>query len=99
VLLCISGRQTILRLEMFRGHETFAGQRFATGRLHADGRAQITRWLNVSGTLERADAVFYDPADPFAGTQFTRTATVEWQPNARLAHNLSYNYVRFERSI
>ena len=91
-------RQGNLRLDMARGHETFAGRRFATGRAHADGRAQITRWLNVGGTLERADAVFYDPTEPFAGTQFTREANVEWQPNARLAHNLSYNYVRFERS-
>jgi Domain of unknown function (DUF5916)/Carbohydrate family 9 binding domain-like len=91
-------RQGNLRLDMARGHETFAGRRFATGRAHADGRAQITRWLNVGGTLERADAVFYDPTNPFAGTQFIREANVEWQPNARLAHNLSYNYVRFERS-
>jgi uncharacterized protein DUF5916/cellulose/xylan binding protein with CBM9 domain len=91
-------RQGNLRLDMSRGHETFAGRRFATGRAHADGRAQITRWLNVGGTLERADAVFYDPADPFAGTQFTRSLNLDWQPNARLAHNLSYDFVRFERS-
>jgi len=60
-------RQGNLRLDMSRGHETFAGRRFATGRVHADGRAQITRWLNVAGTLERADAVFYDPMNPFPG--------------------------------
>ena len=87
-----------LRLDFSRGHETFAGRRFATGRAHTDGRAQITRWLNVGGTLERADAVFYDPTAPFAGTQFSREVNLEWQPNARLAHNLSYNFVKFERS-
>src|SRR5262245_11593493 len=91
-------RQGNLRLDIARGHETFAGRRFATGRAHADGRAQITRWLNVAGTLERADAVFYDPTDPFSGAQFTRNVNLEWQPNARLAHNLSYNFVRFERT-
>ena len=91
-------RQGNLRLDMSRGHETFAGRRFATGRVHTDGRAQITRWLNVAGTLERADAVFYDPTNPFPGIQFTRNLNLEWQPNARLAHNLSYNFVRFERS-
>jgi len=91
-------RQGNLRLDMSRGHETFAGRRFSTGRAHADGRAQITRWLNVGGTLERADAVFYDPVDPFGGVQFTRNLNLDWQPNARLAHNLSYDFVRFERS-
>ena len=91
-------RQGNLRLDVARGHETFAGHRIATGRIHGDGRAQITRWLNVGGTLERADAVFYDPADPFGGKQFTRSVNLDWQPNARLAHNLSYDFVRFERS-
>ena len=65
---------------------------------HADGRSQITRWLNVAFTLERADAVFYDPTDPFAGRQFTRNVNLDWQPSARLAHTLSYNFVKFERS-
>jgi hypothetical protein len=91
-------RQGNLRLDIARGHETFAGQRFETRRAHADGRGQITRWLNVGGTLERGEAVFYDPTDPFGGTQFIRDVNVEWQPNARLAHNLSYNFVKFERS-
>jgi hypothetical protein len=91
-------RQGNLRLDIARGHETFAGRRFETSRAHADGRAQITRWLNVGGTLERGEAVFYDALDPFAGTQFSRDVNVEWQPNARLAHNLSYNFVKFERS-
>jgi len=91
-------RQGNLRLDMSRGHETFAGRRFATGRAHADGRAQITRWLNVAFALERADAVFYDPTDPFGGRQFTRNVNLDWQPSARLAHNLSYNFVKFERA-
>jgi Domain of unknown function (DUF5916)/Carbohydrate family 9 binding domain-like len=90
-------RQGNLRLDISRGHETFAGRRFDTSRAHADGRAQITRWLNVGGALERGEAVFYDATDPFAGTQFIRNLNLEWQPNARLAYNLSYNFVRFER--
>ena len=91
-------RQGNLRLDMSRGHETFAGRRFDTGRAHLDGRAQITRWLNVAGALESAEAVFYDPTEPFSGTQITRTVNLEWQPNARLAHNLSYDFVKFERA-
>jgi hypothetical protein len=91
-------RQGSLRLDFDRGHETFAGRRFKTGRLHADGRAQITRWLNVSGTLERSPAIYYDPLDPFGGTQTNRSLGLEWQPSARLAHNLSYDFVNFDRS-
>ena len=90
-----SGR---LRVDYARGHETFAHQRFDTGRLHADGRAQITRWRHISGTLERSPSIYYDPAEPFGGMQFNRNLGLEWQPNARLAHNLSYDYVKFNRA-
>ena len=91
-------RQGYLRLDFDRGHETFAERRFRTGRLHTDGGAQITRWLNVSGTLEQSAAIFYDPVDPFGGTQTNRSLSVEWQPGAKLAHRLSYDYVNFDRT-
>jgi hypothetical protein len=91
-------RQGSLRVDFGGGHETFAGRRFKTGRLHADGRAQFTRWLNVSGTLERSPAIYYDPADPFGGTQVNRSVGIDWQPSARLAHNLSYDFVKFDRA-
>jgi hypothetical protein len=91
-------RQGSLRLDVDRGHETFAGRRFRTGRLHADGRAQITRWLNVSGRLEQSPAIYYDPVDPFGGTQTNRSLGIDWQPNAKLAHNLSYDFVDFDRA-
>jgi len=91
-------RQGQLRLDVDRGHETFAGQRFKTGRVHADGRTQITRWLNVSGTLERSPAIYYDPLAPFGGTQVNRRLGLDWQPSARLAHNLSYDFVKFDRA-
>jgi len=91
-------RQGQFRLDFDRGHETFARRRFKTGRVHADGRAQITRWLNVSGTLERSPGIYYDPIDPFGGTQVNRSLGLDWQPNARLAHNLSYNFVKFDRT-
>ena len=34
-------RQGYLRLDVLRGHETFAHQRFEVGRVFADGGAQI----------------------------------------------------------
>jgi len=91
-------RQGQLRLDFDRGHETFAGRRFKTGRAHADGRVLITRWLNVSGTVERSPAIYYDPLDPFGGTQVNRSLGMDWQPSARLAHNLSYDFVKFDRT-
>jgi hypothetical protein len=91
-------RQGYLRLDVGRGHETFVGERFTIGRLHADGGAQFLRWLNIYGQFERGPGIFYDPVDPFGGTRTATFLRVILQPNAKLNHNISYNYVDFSRS-
>ncbi len=90
-------RQGYLRLDLGRGRETFAGRRFATGRNHVDGGAQITRWLNVNATLEDGASPFYDVDNPYQGYRRSRMLRVSLQPNANLSHNITYNYVLFER--
>jgi hypothetical protein len=90
-------RQGNLRLDFGRGRETFGGRRFAIGRHHIDGGAQILPWLNVGGSFDQGAGVFYDPADPFAGTNKRRSLRVGLQPSSKLSHNVQYTYVTFER--
>jgi hypothetical protein len=90
-------RQGFLRLDLGRGRETFGGRRFAVGRNHVDGNAQILRWLFVGGSLDQGAGIFYDPVDPYAGTNRRRNIRVGLQPNARLSHSIDYTYVRFDR--
>jgi Domain of unknown function (DUF5916)/Carbohydrate family 9 binding domain-like len=90
-------RQGNLRLDFGRGHETFAGQRFTIGRVHADGGAQFLRWLNVYGSFDRGPGIFYDPADPFGGTRTSTFLRVTLQPNRKLNHNLTYSFADFSR--
>jgi hypothetical protein len=90
-------RQANVRLDVGRGHETFAGRRFTTGRRHIDAGAQLLRWLNLSGSIDRGRGIFYDRSHPFGGIEIGRSVRVGLQPNANLSHNLAYNYVRFER--
>jgi hypothetical protein len=90
-------RQGNLRVDFGRGHETFAGRRFTTGRAHINGGAQIMRWLNVGGFLGGGPGIFYDPVEPFPGTQSNAGFQVGLQPNSKLSHNISYNFVKFER--
>jgi hypothetical protein len=90
-------KQGYLRLDLGRGRETFAGRNFRIGRNHIDGGAQITRWLNVNGTIEQGPAPFYDTTNPFQGTRLSTSLRVTLQPNAKLSHNLTYNFVSFER--
>jgi hypothetical protein len=90
-------RQGYLRLDVMRGHETFAQRRFVVGRAFAEGGALIRRWLNVGGSFTQGPAVFYDPLDPFQGTRRSINLRAGFQPNARLNHNVSYTFVHFER--
>jgi hypothetical protein len=90
-------RQGYLRLDVLRGHETFAHQRFEVGRVFADGGAQITRWLNLGGNVNAGPAVYYDAVNPFQGSRRSFNARVGLQPNANLNHNVSYTFVHFER--
>jgi hypothetical protein len=91
-------RQGNLRIDFGRGRETFGGQRFVTGRSHIDGGAQITRWLRVSGAFQKGPGIFYDTVNPFAGTNTYRSLGINWQPNAKLSHNLNYTFVTFART-
>jgi hypothetical protein len=90
-------RAGYLRLDFGRGHETFAGQRFQTGRINLNAGVQITRWLNLSGSSMRGPAIFYDSAAPFQGDQTTASFSVGLQPSAKLNNNISYNFVTFDR--
>jgi len=89
-------RQGYLRLDMLRGHETFAHERFEVGRVMADGGAQFTKWLNLAGNVTSGPAVFYDEVDPFQGYSQSFSARVGLQPNSKLNHSFSYTFVHFE---
>ena len=90
-------RSGYLRVDMMRGHETFAHQRFEVGRVFADGGAQVTNWLNLGGSYNAGPAIFYDPVAPFQGWQRVLGARVGLQPSAKFNHSLNYRFVHFER--
>jgi hypothetical protein len=88
-------RAGFLRLELGRGHETFVGQQFDTGRQGANGNIQILRWLNIGGSWSSGPAIFYDPVVPFQGDRTQTNVRFNLQPNARLNSSTSYNFVSF----
>ena len=91
-------RQGHVRLDFGGGQQTFAQQRFDTGRVHVDGGAQFTRWLNIGAVMERGAGVYYDPADPFQGYGHLYAVDIGIQPTPKLNHSLSYSYSAFDRS-
>jgi hypothetical protein len=90
-------RQGFLRLDRFEGFETWAGQRFDRGRWRVIGEVQLYRWLSLEGDYHDADAVFYDPDNPFQGHLREGRFEATLQPNGRLSHALTYRRVVFNR--
>jgi len=84
-----------LRMEYGRGHETFAGQRFETGRVRVNGGAQFTPWLNVSGGAQKGPATYYDEAAPFQGYRRSADLSVQLQPTSQFYSRTNYSFVTF----
>lgn len=90
-------RQGFIFIGVGRGREPFANEQFRTGSTTVTGSAQLTRWLNFGASFVDGPAVFYDPVDPFQGSRRLVSGRALFQPNAKLAHTLSYTFVNFER--
>lgn len=90
-------RQAFVFVSAAHGREPFANRQFRTGGVNIFAGAQLTKWLNAGGSLQHGPAVFYDPRAPLQGTRHARSLRATFQPNPKLAHNVSYNFVRFER--
>ena len=85
-----------LRIDYANGHETFAGRRFETGRVMADGHVQATRWLELNLAVNKGPAIFYDPDTPFQGDRQGVNFRVGLQPNSKFNSHSSYSYVKFD---
>jgi hypothetical protein len=86
-------RAGYLRLEYARGHETFAGQRFETGKWMATGGVPMTRWLNIGGSAETGPSPYYELL--FQGDRRSAGVRLGLQPSARLYSNTSYSFSDF----
>jgi hypothetical protein len=91
-------RAGFLRVDYGRGHETFAGREFTTGRWSVDGSVQILRWLNIGGNSSGGPAIYYDTEAPFQGNRRSAGARIGLQPSPRLYSNTSYSFVTFENA-
>jgi Domain of unknown function (DUF5916) len=91
-------RSGTLRVDRFDGFETWAAQRFDRGRWRALGNVQLYRWLSLDGQYSFGDAVYYDPAEPFAGRSYDGRVGLTLQPSGRLSQSLSYRRVNFNRA-
>jgi hypothetical protein len=86
-------RAGFVRVDYGRGHETFTGQRFETGRAMVNGSVQLTRWLSTGGSISRGPGILYDPAAPEQGDRTSANLRIGLQPSARFNSNTSYTYV------
>ena len=91
-------RQGFLQVRQNRGHEPWVGQEFKTGGgINLYGNGQVLRWLNINGSFNTGDAIYYDMVDPFQGHSVDHSFGVTLQPNQHLNQSIDYSRVQFDR--
>jgi hypothetical protein len=90
-------RQGMIRLNLVRGREPWVQQMFEIRSTELQGQAQLFRGLNVGSNLSVSRSAYYDPLNPFAGKELLISASVTYQPNARLSQNISFTRDVFDR--
>jgi hypothetical protein len=91
-------RQGYLEASRSNGHEPWIGRRFDVGRdIHLNGNVQLLRWLELTGSVTRGPAIFYDPIDPFQGRLHEYTFGLTLQPDPHFSQKVDVDLVRFTR--
>jgi len=92
-------RQGFLQVRQNRGREPWVGQEFKTGGgINLYGNGQVLRWLNINGSFNTGDAIYYDMVDPFQGHSVDHSFGVTLQPNQHLNQSIDYSRVQFDRA-
>jgi len=90
-------RQGFLRVDTGRGKDPWRNRRFDTSRVSIQGNMQLYRWLNLSGNFSDGLAIYFDPENPFQGTQRRGNVGFTLQPNQHFSQSVNYTRTRFNR--
>jgi hypothetical protein len=91
-------RQGFLRTDWATGKEPWRGQTFDISWWRIMGEAQLTRWLSPFFNVRIGDGIYYDDENPFPGRQNYGRMGFKFQPSARVAQEISYSRVGFDRA-
>ena len=90
-------RQGFFRVDYVHGQDAWVGQTFPVSSLRIMAEAQMTRWLYFNTRLNQGRSIFYDPVDPFSGSERAYYAELTFQPTPRLSQSITYDRVEFDR--
>ena len=90
-------RNTQIRFEGIVANEVFAGQRFDESGVGLRVQSQLTKQVNIYGSIRRWGKAYYDPAAPYQGYGTTSFAEVDYQPVNKLDFLLDLTYSDFYR--
>ena len=90
-------RQGFFRVDYIHGQDAWVGQTFPVSSLRIMAEAQMTRWLYFNTRLNQGRSIFYDPVDPFSGSERAYYAELTFQPTPRLSQSITYDRVEFDR--
>lgn len=78
-------------------NEGWEGKIFKQRAFWGGGGIQILKWLRISNSFSYGNSIYYDEEDPFLGTKFRFSSSVNIQPDSTVSLYFSHGYTDFNR--
>jgi hypothetical protein len=90
-------RQGYVQISYGIASESWVNQTFDQYYIEMYAGAQLTKWLNLTGSFIRGDRIYYDMVDPYLGWGTTFGMDVTVQPSKKLNQYFGFYYTDFYR--
>ncbi len=90
-------RSASFRVDFMLGNEVYAGRRFDNSGVGIQTWGQVTKHLNLSLFFRHSGGTYYDPDNPFPGTENNVSFSAIYQPLEKLTTSLDVAYSDFYR--
>jgi hypothetical protein len=88
-------RQTEVSLSFWLADEIFAGHQFGRNAIRLEAGSQPLNWLRAGVEWRHGQGIFYDPENPFQGSEQELRANIRLQPMSKITSEFSMTYTDF----
>jgi hypothetical protein len=90
-------RQGYFNIGYYFYSESWVDQAFDQYSIEMSAGAQLTKWLNLTGSFSKGDKIYYDMVDPYLGWSTSLGMDVNLQPSVKLNQYFGFYYTDFYR--
>lgn len=90
-------KQAYIEMNYIQRKESWDGQTFDLSSFDLGGGIQLTKWLNLKGSLSHGEQIYYHAKPSYKGDGWEGSFSFTLQPNARLNQYFSFYRIDFNK--